>query len=166
MRKIIRSIVTWVAVLACSIALGVVIGLALVRIPKPPHTFEMNGIAITLPGDFKQERDNSITCEGTFYNSDAEIVFIRDIAAFSRSLSLEEYVESVRESNGYDKALQAENGMRYFSYTGNAEKPMQYYLVILEGEDAFWMVRVALWQKDAENLFPKVFQWMDTVRFE
>ena len=136
-----------------------------------PQVFTSNGLTLTLTREFKVE--DSIAYTSGFTSKDAAVFALKE--PFSQApgvedLTLEEYVDLMREANGkLDCEQKNYNGIPGFEYDfTNEEEGKEYHFRIFayKAEDAFWNVQFVTLKKQFPEFEEKINTWAASARFD
>lgn len=167
-----RGLIVLLVAILIGAVIGGAIGVAMSRnlFGEKPKTFSSNGMSLTLTTGF---RETSMEGYTVCYDSKDVAVFVLregfDLVPGVSELTLDEYVELVRESNkGKDGVTVGREGnlpcMEYRST--NDGTIYYYYTVMYKSSDAFWLVQFATKDANAKELRPRFVEWAKTVKFE
>ena len=167
-RKVLQGVLVALVLLVVSFGLGFLIGKGVNYVNRNhPKTYNAEGLNITLPGGFVENRDNSITQAGSFSSEDVSIVVIRDAQSFENYSELSEYAKGVQEANQYENEATSESGYTFFERTTTiGSVKTRNVLVVMKGPDAYWMLRFSFDEAAVSEYRPKVFEWLNTVTFD
>lgn len=158
-------------VMIAAVIIGLVIGFGSVMLEDAfvsPKEFTVDNVTITLTSDFTEEEFEGF--DQCFDSSNVAVFMLKDefsLAAELKDYTLAQYGDLVIQGNELDTELKTENGITYFSYTGEGDSgtPYRYFATLHKGPDAFWMIQFAVEEADLEEYRDDIFQWAASVSF-
>ncbi len=174
-----KRAVRWGAVLAVvllllGIAGSVVMGLSVMdklldaKAAAPADkTFTCQELTITLNEQFVQTGAAGYTA--CYSSGDAAVFVLRegfDAKEGFGDLTVTEYGEMVLQKNGLSETaeLGEYGGLTAFHHVSAVgETQFYYYVVLLKGEDAFWMVQITSLYEGAEKNMPQYQHWAQSI---
>ena len=132
------------------------------------HTFEKDGMSITLSDDFKEKQSNNTAC----YESSNAVVLVKkegfaamSDAGLSPDISAAEYSELVAKSNGLDVSVTEENEIVYFEYNMDTDfGNFKYFACVYKGSDAFWLIQFSCSADIYDDVKDEFFTFAQSVK--
>lgn len=159
-------------VLIAALIIGMLLGFGRIWLKDTmvaPKEFSVANMTLTLTDAFDEaDVDGFTQC---FESRDVAVFVLQESFSLMDGLedyTLTQYGDLVIQGNGLDAKLQTENGVRYFTYTFDAEDGSTYYYfaTVHKGPDSFWLIQFAVDQEKAEEYQDDFFQWAASVTFE
>ena len=172
MRKTLVTVIVAIVAVALVFGLAYLLGFGIGKAvdaysSQKEKTYSLEGLSITLPGEFVKARDNSITQAGNLATDDVSFVVIRDAQSFENYKDVAEYAVGFKEANRYEEEIKTENGYTLIEYYRTISGVnTQNTVVLLHGPDAFWVLRFSFDKALCEEYRPRIFEWLNTVTFE
>ena len=131
-------------------------------------TYSIEGLIITLPGDFIQEELQGQTAY--FESNEAIAVILKEefttfeAIGISTDMSLVEYAELLMELYGHEGDIYELEGLIFFEYEATITgTDFSYFATVFRGDDAYWMVQFACLSDDYDELCEEFVEWALTV---